>query len=417
MNGIYRYNPKTYGMINMLEKAKVTFFLATRSISRGNKGISIFTIFVLTLIFVQLILFSSILVGVTAKFNELMVDYQTGNLVIEPEEDKKYIEDATALQKKIESVPEVLGTSARLKASGSFRYKEKDVGGTIYGIDPIDETFVTGLESAMISGEFLSKPDSGEIILGREVSGGFGALMDSKSLGGVEIGDTVEVTIQGNTKEFRVKGIYSTLFFLADSGAYINKADMEEMLNLKDSNLAHEISIKTTEDTDEFEFRIKLLSLGVKENIRTWHEFAGILRLIQDVLGIVRNLLSAIGLLIAFVIIFVVTYVNIVNKKRQIGVQKAIGIEQNIIIASVVLQAMFYAGCGITFGYLLMRYGIIPYTVSHPIRVPLGDVSLGFDQLESINRAILLFMASIASSVIPAYKLANKSLLELIWDK
>lgn len=417
MNGIYRYNPKTYGMINMLEKAKVTFFLATRSISRGNKGISIFTIFVLTLIFVQLILFSSILVGVTAKFNELMVDYQTGNLVIEPEEDKKYIEDATALQKKIESVPEVLGTSARLKASGSFRYKEKDVGGTIYGIDPTDETFVTGLESAMISGEFLSKPDSGEIILGREVSGGFGALMDSKSLGGVEIGDTVEVTIQGNTKEFRVKGIYSTLFFLADSGAYINKADMEEMLNLKDSNLAHEISIKTTEDTDEFELRIKLLSLGVKENIRTWHEFAGILRLIQDVLGIVRNLLSAIGLLIAFVIIFVVTYVNIVNKKRQIGVQKAIGIEQNIIIASVVLQAMFYAGCGITFGYLLMRYGIIPYTVSHPIRVPLGDVSLGFDQLESINRAILLFMASIASSVIPAYKLANKSLLELIWDK
>ncbi len=401
----------------MLEKAKVSLFLAARSISRGNKGITIFTIFVLTLIFVQLILFTSILAGVTVKFNELMVDYQTGNLVIEPEEEKRYIENTAALQKKIESLPEVLGTTARLKISGSFRYKEKDAGGMVYGIDPTDETFVTGLEGAMVSGEFLSKPDRGEIILGREVSGGFGALMDSKSLGGVEIGDTVEVTIQGNTKEFRVKGIYSTLFFLADSGAYISRSDMEEMLGVQDGNLAHEISIKTTADTDELEFRTKLLSLGIKENIRTWQEFAGILRLIQDVLGIVRNIMSAIGLLIAFVIIFVVIYVNIVNKKRQIGVQKAIGIEQNVIIASFILQAMLYAGCGVTFGYLLMRYGIIPYTIVHPIRAPLGDVSLGFDQLEAINRAVLLFMASVVASVIPAYKLANKDLLELIWEK
>jgi putative ABC transport system permease protein len=401
----------------MLEKAKVSFFLASRSITRGNKGITIFTVFVLTLIFVQLILFSSILAGVTVKFNELMVDFQTGNVVIEPEEEERYIEDASALQKKIESLPEVVGSSARIKASGALRYKEKDIGGSIYGIDPTDETFVTGLEGAMVSGEFLSKPDRGEIILGREISGGYGALMESRSLGGVEVGDTVELTIQGRTEEFRVKGIYSTLFFMADSGAYISRADMEEMLGVKDGDLAHEIAIKTTEGTDEFEFRNKLLSLGIRENIRTWHEFAGILRLLENTLGMVRDLLSAIGLLIAFVIIFVVIYVNIVNKKRQIGVQKAIGIEQNVIIASFVLQAMLYAGCGVTFGYLLMRYGIIPYTVAHPIRVPLGDVSLGFDQLEAVNRAVLLFIASVVGSVIPAYKLANKDLLELIWEK
>jgi len=48
----------------MLEKARVSFFLASRSITRGNKGITVFTVFVLTLIFVQLVLFSSILAGV-----------------------------------------------------------------------------------------------------------------------------------------------------------------------------------------------------------------------------------------------------------------------------------------------------------------------------------------------------------------
>ncbi|KKH96002.1 ABC transporter permease [Methanosarcina sp. 1.H.T.1A.1] len=401
----------------MLEKAKVSFFLAGRSIRRGNKGITIFTIFVLTLIFVQLVLFSSMLAGVTVQFNKLLVDFQTGNVVIEPKEEERYIEAASALQKKIESLPEVTGTSARLKASGAFRYKEKEMGATVYGVDPTDESFVTGLESTMLSGEFLSKPDRGEIILGREISGGFGALMDSRSLGGVEVGDTVEVTIQGRTKEFRVKGIYSTLYFMIDSAAYISRADMEEMLGVQDRDLAQEIAVRTTEGTDEVGTREKLISLGVRENVRTWREFAGLLSLIEGTLGMVRNIMNAIGLLIAFVIIFVVIYVNIVNKKRQIGVQKAIGIEQNVIIASFVLQAMLYAGAGVILGYILMHYGIVPYTVANPVQVPVGAISLELDDLEAVNRAVLLFMASVIGSVIPAYKLANKGLLELIWEK
>ncbi len=401
----------------MLEKVKVSFFLASRSIKRGNKGITIFTVFVLALIFIQLVLFSSVMAGVTLKFNELMVDFQTGNVVIEPEEEARYIENASALQKKIESLPEVVGTSARLKATGNFRYKEKEIGGTVYGIDPADEAFVTGLEDAVISGEFLSRPDRGEIILGREVSGGFGALMESRSLGGVEVGDTIELTVSGKTREFRVKGIYTTLFFVVDAGAYISRADMEEMLGVEGRDLAQEIAIKTTSGTDEYETRNALLSLGVRENIRTWHEFAGILRLIENTLGLVRNLLNAIGLLIAFVIIFVVIYVNIVNKKRQIGVQKAIGIEQNVIVASFVLQAMLYSGTGVILGYAFMHFGLVPYTVSHPLEMPLGTISLRLDNAEAINRAVLLFLASVVGSVIPAYKLAQKDLLDLIWGK
>ncbi|MFY9339728.1 MAG: FtsX-like permease family protein [Methanosarcina flavescens] len=401
----------------MLEKARVSFFLASRSIIRGNKGITIFTVFVLTLIFVQLVLFSTILAGVTAQFNKLLVDFQTGDVVIEPREEQRYIEDASALQKKIESLPEVTGTSARLKSSGSFRYKEKEMGATVYGVNPTEESFVTGLEGAMISGEFLSKPDRGEIILGWEVSGGFGGLMESRSLGGVEVGDRVEVTIQGRTKEFRVKGIYSTLFFMIDAGAYITRADMEEMLGIQNQDLAQEIAVRTIPGTDETVTREKLFSLGIGENVRTWREFAGILGMIEDTLGMVRNIMNLIGLLIAFVIIFVVIYVNIVNKKRQIGVQKAIGIEQNVIIGSFVLQAMLYAGAGVIFGYILMNYGIVPYTVSHPLQVPAGAISLELDSLEALNRAILLFLASVVGSVIPAYRLANKNLLELIWEK
>jgi putative ABC transport system permease protein len=249
----------------MLEKAKVSFFLASRSIARGNKGITIFTIIVLILIFLQLVLFSSMLAGVTLKFNELMVDFQTGNVVVEPKTEERYIEDASTLQKKIESLPQVVGSSARLKTTGNFRYKEKEMGASVYGIDPADEAFVTGLEGAIISGEFLSRPDRGEIILGREVSGGFGALMESRSLEGVEVGDTVELTVRGITRQFRVKGIYTTRYFMADASAYLSRADLEDMLGIRGRDLSQEIAVKTTAGTDEYETRTALLSLGIKE--------------------------------------------------------------------------------------------------------------------------------------------------------
>jgi ABC-type transport system, involved in lipoprotein release, permease component len=369
----------------------------------------------MTLIFLQIVLFSSILGGVTVQFNKLMVDYQTGNLVIEPVEKEKYIENAASLQKKIEGLPEIVGSSARLRSSGVISYQGKEVGTFIYGIDPGDESQVTHLESAMLSGEFISRPDRGEIILGREVSGGYGALMESKSLGGVEVGDTVNVKIEGINREFRVKGIYSTLYSSTDSSAYINKADMEEILGVKGQ--ANEIAVKTTSDISEEDARMKLLSLGTKEEVRTWHEFAGMLKTIESTLTMLRNVFSVIGLLIAFVIIFVVIYVNIVNKKRQIGVQKAIGIDQRIIVTSFVIQAVFYALIGITLGYLIMHYIISPYTVVHPFQIAVGPISLILDNFEAFSRAVLLFLAAVIGSFIPAYTLSKKSLLELIWGK
>lgn len=369
----------------------------------------------MTLIFLQIVLFSSILGGVTVQFNKLMVDYQTGNLVIEPSEEEKYIENTSSLQKKIEGLPEVIGSSARLRNSGVISYQGKEVGTAIYGIDAGDESLVTHLESAMIDGEFISRLDRGEIILGREVSGGYGALMESKSLGGVEVGDTVDVKIEGVNREFRVKGIYSTLYSNTDSSAYVNKADMEEILGVK--NRANEIAVKTTSDINEEDARMKLLSLGIKEEVRTWHEFAGMLKTIENTLTMLRNVFSAIGLLIAFVIIFVVIYVNIVNKKRQIGVQKAIGIDQKVIVNSFVIQAVFYAFIGIMLGYLIMHYIISPYTITHPLQIAVGPISLILENFEALSRAVLLFLAAVIGSFIPAYKLSKKGLLELIWGK
>lgn len=343
----------------MFEKFKVSLFLAYKYLTGGNKGITIFTIFILTLVFLQLVLFSAILGGATNRFNELMIDYQTGNIVIEPKEDTEYINDAHRLMSKINTLPEVTGVSARIKGVGKIIYEDKGVGATVIGIDPLDENTVTKVGSAIVDGNFISKLDRGEIVLGREISGGYGALMESKSLGGVKVGDTVNLSIGSVDREFRVKGIYTTLFFLVDSSAYINKKDMEDILHVEDK--AHEIAIKLNPGEDEEEFRIKLMGIGINEEIRVWQEFAGIIEMLTRTISRISSILNLIGLLVAFVIIFVVIYINTINKRRQIGVQKAIGIGRNVIVASFVLQAIFL--CIFRDDSWFFRYAISNYTL------------------------------------------------------
>ncbi len=398
----------------MFEKFRVSLFLAYKYLTGGNKGITIFTIFILTLIFLQLVLVSAILGGATNRFNELMIDYQTGNVVIEPKEDTEYISDAHRLMSKINALPEVTGVSARIKGVGKIIYEDRSVGATVIGIDPLDENTVTKVNSAIVDGDFISKLDRGEIVLGREISGGYGALMESKSLGGIKVGDRVNLSIGSVNREFRVKGIYATLFFLVDSSAYINKKDMEDILGVQDE--AHEIAINLNPGEDEEEFRKQLMGIGINEEIRVWREFAGIVELLTRTITQIGNILNLIGLLIAFVIIFIVIYINTINKRRQIGVQKAIGIGSNVIVASFVLQAIFYASFGMFLGFFAMQYLITPYTITHPIQLPIGPVILSLSNTEALFRAALLFFATILASFIPAYMVAREDLLELIWD-
>ncbi|MFZ2456154.1 MAG: FtsX-like permease family protein [Candidatus Altiarchaeia archaeon] len=396
----------------MFSRLRVASFLAYRSVQRGSVGINVFTVFVLSLVYLQIVFVSSILGGVTAKFNEQMIDYQTGNVMIEPGVGARYIDGVSGLKAKLEHLPYVLGVSPRLKTQASVYYKDKNTGVTVYGVDARDESSVTKIHSSVLSGEFISRLDRDEIVLGREVSGGYGALMEARSLGGVVVGDTVSLSMGGITKDFRVKGIYTTNFFASDAAAYVNIKDLEEVLGTEDA--ANEIALKTTSGLAAEGARIQLMSAGVREEIRTWRDYAGILRMIEDTLSRIRDIFSLIGIIVAFIVIFVVIFVSIVGKKRQIGVEKAIGIDRDAIIMSFIFQAAFYALLGMILGYSFMQYVLSPYTKEHPIPFPIGNISLQLSDSEAIGRASLLFIAAVIGSAIPAYQMAKRDALDLI---
>jgi len=398
----------------MFKNLKVSFFLASKSIKRGNIGTTVLTVMIMSLIFVNLIFMPSIVSGIGERMNLMIIDYTYSNIVIEPKEDNLYINNVDSIQKKINSLPGVAGTSARYITGATFSYKDKFVSGALHSINPADEVAVTKIHTGLIEGEYLSKADTDEILLGIELAGKEGKEAEEQDLGGVRVGDKIKVTFSnGVIKEYRVKGIFKTKAFTADGAAFITEKEMESVLGL--DNKASQILVKISQRGNEEEFRKKFMELGISEDIKTWQKkSAGFVGDVISSFALINLISTVVSLVIAVVVIFIVIYINTVHNRKQIGILKAIGIDQRVIIHSYVIQALFYCFCGIIMGSFLL-YLLTSYMTASPIEFPMGYVKPLIEQQLIIQSIISLIVVSLIAGFIPSWKTARENILKAIW--
>lgn len=398
----------------MLKNLKVSFFLACKSIKRGNIGTTILTVMIMSLIFVNLIFLPSIVEGIGEVITQVSIDCVYGNILIEPKEDNLYIDNVDGIQKKLNTLPGVVGTSPRYVTGATFSHKSKFKGGLLYSMNPVDELVVTKIHTGLIEGEYLSKSDTDEILLGMDIAGEEGVEDDEASLGGVKVGDKIGVTFSnGVIKEYRLKGIFAISKMNVDRYAFITEKEMESVLGL--DNKASQILVRLSQRGTEEEFRKKFMELGISEDIRTWEEkMAGALGSILGTFAIITIISTAVSLIMAVVIIFIIIYINTVHKRRQIGVLKAIGIDQKVIINSYVIQALFYCFCGIILGSLLL-WILTSYLTANPIMTPMGHLKPLIEQQLVIQSIISLVIVSLIAGFIPSWKTARENILKAIW--
>lgn len=398
----------------MLTDLNLSLFLAYKSITKGNKGTLILTIFIMSLIFVNLVFTASIFLGLGNTVNNQVINTLYGNIALEPKKDEKYISGIHSLEQKINSVPGVTGISSQYVIGAAFSYKDKSGAWAVRSINPDDEKTVTIIHNYMIDGEYLSKLDTDEIILGKEIPGGYGGDLEHLSLGGVKIGESVDVLFNNGIKRsYRVKGVFDVNFQQSNNLAYISQKEMESVLGFNDT--ASLILIKTDETGNEEIYIKKLLELGIKEEIKPWTVYAAMVKNITQSFDMIALLIAVIGLFVASVTIFIIIYVNTISKRRQIGILRAIGIKENIIIHSYIFQAMFYAISGTIIGLFIMFFILEPWFIGHPLKFPIGYVSLLIvPEKVSIN-TISLIAAALAAGLIPSWMAVRETILEAIW--
>jgi len=410
---------------------RVTLFLAFKSITKGNRWVPILLVLVMSFSFVNVIFASSILAGVMTTMDEQLVDTVLANVIISPEEDEYYIDHVSNLEDRIRQIPEVAGVSSHLddRAFIEYEWKEKErstdkgKSGTwrVIGIDPQQEADVTTIHSHMVEGSYLDGDDRDEIVLGVEIAGGDSAQSASfLTLGGVEVGDKVRLTYSnGIQREYTVKGIFRARETeQADSTAFVTRSEMTSVLGRQIFfDRASQILVKAEGGVDENSLVSQLSAIGLKGEVRSWQEYSGATHSMISTFRIVASLIGSIGLAVAAIVMFIVIYIAVVNKKREIGILRAIGIQRGVIIGSYLTQAVFYAVFGVAFGWLGVRFLLQPYFVRYPLDLPIGLVSLNVQSLITGSSTLGLIGSAILAGVIPAWFITKQSIIKTIWGQ
>ena len=399
---------------------KTALFLAYTSIKRGNKGTLAMTILIMTLAYVNLVFISSVFGGIVNAINTQAIDNQFSNIVIGPTVDERYIDNIDAIT-SIKTIPGVVGVSSHYVDNPIIKYDEfsdlKDIKSgrwILKSIDVTDEKKVTKIHESIIDGSFLEDVDRDKIIIGKEVAGEYGGSLDHLSLG-VSVGDEVDVFFSNGIKRsYTVKGVFSTKSTQVDQMVFITKKEMESVLRVH--NRASEVLVKINDTGNEDKYINEIIQLGLQnEDIKKWSDLMGFTSSASTSFTMISIILGVIGTIVAGVTIFIIIFVSVVNKRRQIGILKAIGMKENTIVSYFVIQALFYGIVGIVLGASLILFVIRPYFISNPLDFPIGWVSLDvtFEIIRISN--LSLIAASLIGGFLPAYRGAKESILKSIW--
>jgi putative ABC transport system permease protein len=403
----------------MLNDAKVGYTIASSSIRRGNKKTIFFIVFVLGLIFMNLVFLPALINGMMDLFVGLVKDYAYGNIVIEPAEDEAYINNADNVLKKVRSINGVTGAAKRLESGASLEYKEKLVGVSIQGLVPRDEEDVSSYPEIVSDGEFLGELSREEILIGAMIAGtGFGAEIYD-NLGEVKVGSLINVTYaNGVEKTYKVKGIITGTFELTDLNALIHYKELESVLGEDAQGKASSIVIRTDKEFEEAEIKDKIIDLGVKEKVFTWQEKSeALIKQALQSIGAIGIMSKVVSLIVGAALIFIIIYINTLNRKKEIGILKAIGITPSSIRISYVLLSLFYVSVGIILG-LIMFFSIVFYLQANPLTFYETMEISPLIEIGPLIQSILIMMTmSVVAGFIPAWFVTRQDILKAIWGR
>jgi len=407
---------------------RIGFFLAKRQIKRSNPWTTVLIVFVMFFTFLNLVVVSGILVGlIQGAINEVHT-YYTSDVIVSTLNNKTYIENSPEVMGIIKNIPEVDKFSGRylssvtLEANYKTRTNEKEkpntAAGSIVGIDPITENEVTSLSKFVVEGEYLSRGDYDQVLLGAYLvkkylpidSPGFTALDN------IEPGTKIRIKVGEVEREVTVKGIIKSKVDELSMRVFMVDSQLRSMVGRSDYNVS-EIPIKIKSGVDPALVRDILIKSGVDKvaKVQTFSDGEPkFIKDMKDTFALLGNVLSSIGLVVASITIFIVIFINAITRRKYIGILKGIGISEQAIEISYILQSFFYAFCGSVIGIIILYAFLQPAIAAHPIDFPFSDGILVAPIGGTMLRVGLLMVTTIIAGFIPARLVVRKNTLDSI---
>lgn len=403
---------------------KTAFFIAYKTIIKGHKSTIALIIFILSLSFFNLMFVSGFLYGFSDGVMKSMIDNSTSHIIVMPQEEptaKSFVFDQDRIRAEIETIPGVIGTVRHYQLNGTLAYdKEKDgnfkyTSTQIIGVTQSEEKNILTINKYIVSGEFPDNLKDDEIVLGANLSGGFGTTQ-TKDLGGATVGNKVQINYSnGITRTYKIVGIFKlSIVGSIASAAFISTSEAESILSAYNS--ASEIMVKVDLEKNTLdEYTNKISEMVPNLKLEKYTSRLSTVGILVTAFNLIAVIVSIISIIVSAITIFVMIYVNAVSKRRQIGILKAIGIKESIIEVSYIIQSIFYSTLGILGGLIVIFLIVIPLMTVKPITMPFGNAVLVYTSFGIIINISSLIIAGILAGYVPAKIVAREDILKSIW--
>jgi putative ABC transport system permease protein len=402
-----------------MNSLKVAVFMALKSLIRGDARVLLLTVSMLILVYLNLVFTPSLLAGAVQKINDKTRNTMSADIVFQAAGESPIIAGAQELVSEIESLDGVEAACARNSLGAEIHFESERFATAVYAIDPAKDSQVFGISATVIEGRYLEPGDTGQIILGAQIAGADREELElySSSLKTVHAGSKVVIDyVNGVEREYTVKGIFFTEFVQGDIRAYITEDDFRTMVPPQIHDTATAIHVKLEKGADRSLVVEQVLAMREGLKYQTWEDALGVLKSMTKSFDQIIAILRTTALIVAAITIFIVTYVDLVNKRRQIGIERAIGITSASIVLSYIIRAVLYAAFGILAAALIFRYLVVPIEAQHPFHFPFGDVMLAVDVPELVSSAFILCGVAIVSAFIPAWQTIRTKIIDAIWS-
>lgn len=409
------------------QNARVGWFLAKRDIKRANFWTTGLIVLVMTLTFLNLIVVSGILVGLIQGSEDAAKKYDIGDVLISPFLNRSAIDQTPQIVDIVKNIPGYSKHTVRYSGSAKVESNYRDTvkpgdkrdgaGGTLLGIDPIQEEDFSGISKFVTKGEYLSPQDGDSVLLGKNLLYEFTPIEAPgfQTLKNVQIGSRVKITVGNTSREYFVKGfVQSKVDF--DSSIIMIDSEVRKLTGRTDLNAAA-IAIQLQPGVDPVFVKNFLIDSGVGDfaRVQTAEEaFPKFLKDIKSTFALLGAMISAIGLVVASITIFIVIFVNAITRRRFIGILKGIGINKRAILYSYMYQACIYAFLGILIGMAMIFFFIKPYFAANPINFPFSDGILVATFSDTLLRAGILLVTTMIAGFIPARMVIKQNTLSAI---
>lgn len=395
------------------KELKVAFLLALRSLQRGSRSSVLLTILIIGMCFTNMIFLPGLFNGIGQSITKQVVDYEIGNVLVSPKTGDQYVSDLSATLDLINGMPGVERATPHFSKGATLKYRQRMLGVTVRAIKPNDEKLVSPLYTKMVAGSYLGEDDTGEVIIGKPVAGDASVREEDEfqsSLGGVRVGDSITIDYgNGYIKDYRVKGIYYTGWSSADSAVYVSYTDMA-LADPRALDNADYVTVKTRPGYSEKFVKDELIQYGVSQKVQTTADLLAksMGRALQS-FAIINMVSLIVGIIITTVVLFIVITIKTINSRRQIGILKAIGVDQEVIMHSYGFQVIIMAVLGIFFG-LVLTLLMAAYLSANPIVTPEWSATLYLTPMDLIQNSLILFAASIVAGYVPAYQVSREDI-------